>query len=300
MSSRTLSLMLALTAMFTIAGCQDKDLNGGPTVAQLQPPDPEPKKPPFNPCANPPSTADLEVVFNEFLFDNVSAHPDEDGAFSAWVELYNPSATETYNMGGIVISMADSLFTFNEDWTIPCTAGAIMGPGDYLLIYLDGDTADEDDFHASLLPDRAITLRFFLNQASDTVVLTPSDHVTDFSVGRVPDRASGPLELLATPTPGATNSGTFLPPEVAFVRGDANGNGVLDSEDPAAEAAFVTGAVALPSCVDRLDVDDNGLLNITDVTYLAAQIVQPMPLIPAPFPDAGLDPTTDALTCFAP
>ena len=300
---RRFPLFFCLLAAVFAAGCQDKDLNSGPTVSDLQPPPPPPPPPPLDPCPNVPTTAELEVVFNEYMFDNVSAHMDPNGNFTPWIELYNTSDTLTFNLGHVTIVKEEQFFApdLRQEWDIPCIAGAILGPGEHLVIYLDGDTANLDDFHAPITADINTTWRFFLNGGSDTIVTNAADNLPDTAIGRTPDGNSGPLVELETPTPGAANSGPAMPPppmEIPFVRGDADGNGVVDSADPAAEAAFITGAMDLPNCPDRLDVDDNGVLNISDVTFLAAQVAMPMPMIPPPFPMAGDDQTNDNLDCL--
>ncbi|MFN0057703.1 MAG: carboxypeptidase regulatory-like domain-containing protein [Planctomycetota bacterium] len=85
---------------------------------------------------------------------------------------------------------------------------------------------------------------------------------------------------------------------INFRRGDAN----LDSSVNLADAItilnrlFVVGTPPLP-CTDAGDVNDDGVLNIADpitlLSYLFAGGAPP----PPPFATAGVDPTSDALTC---
>ena len=52
-----------------------------------------------------------------------------------------------------------------------------------------------------------------------------------------------------------------------------------------------------PSCLDSLDVDDSGFLELRDaeliLAYLFGRGAPPLP----PFPDPDIDPTTDTLPC---
>src|SRR5262249_55673870 len=53
-----------------------------------------------------------------------------------------------------------------------------------------------------------------------------------------------------------------------------------------------------PYCFDALDADDDGNLNLTDaISVLGYLFLGGKYAIPAPFPDAGVDPTPDDLTC---
>lgn len=74
-----------------------------------------------------------------------------------------------------------------------------------------------------------------------------------------------------------------------FIRGDANGDGVVDANDNAMSGP----------CQDAGDWNDDGMWNIMDLALLAAYLSDPSPANqPAPpFPNCGPDPTPDALTC---
>ena len=92
--------------------------------------------------------------------------------------------------------------------------------------------------------------------------------------------------------------GPIVSPPPAFVRGDANADGSVNLAD----AVFVlsllfAGAQRVP-CQDAADSDDDGAISITDGVYLFNYLFRAgSPEPPAPFPEAGEDPTPDMLGC---
>ena len=85
---------------------------------------------------------------------------------------------------------------------------------------------------------------------------------------------------------------------LAFIRGDADGNLAVNLTDAiyTLNHLFLGGPV--PICDDAADVDDNGVMNISDPVHLLIHLFQSGEAPPSPYPDAGADPTADALTCF--
>ena len=87
---------------------------------------------------------------------------------------------------------------------------------------------------------------------------------------------------------------------VRFVRGDSNGDSMVDISDAVATLnyLFVGEGQTIP-CEDAGDVNDDGSLNITDPVYVLAYLFQgglpPM----EPFPEEGVDETGDRLRCSA-
>ncbi|MGE3166677.1 MAG: hypothetical protein AB7O52_17380 [Planctomycetota bacterium] len=81
-----------------------------------------------------------------------------------------------------------------------------------------------------------------------------------------------------------------------FIRGDCNGDGVIDVSDPVA----LLGLLFLgdePACRDGCDANDDGGLDIADVTLslnlVFGGVASPLP----PFPDCGADSNPDPLSC---
>lgn len=89
-----------------------------------------------------------------------------------------------------------------------------------------------------------------------------------------------------------------LAPDLGLVRGDANSSGSIE---PLADAIvalnYLFVSVSGVTCLEALDCNDDASVNLADpVMLLAWGFAMGSPL-PAPFPDCGVDPTDDPLTC---
>jgi len=94
------------------------------------------------------------------------------------------------------------------------------------------------------------------------------------------------------------NTGSQDPPGVLprkFIRGDVDGNGAIDINDPLSILAFMfqNGKV---SCMDSADVDDSGVIDINDATYLLNWMFLGGKAVPEP-KSLGVDSTQDNLGC---
>lgn len=81
-----------------------------------------------------------------------------------------------------------------------------------------------------------------------------------------------------------------------FVRGEANGDGVVDLSDAVTVLLYLFADLSV-SCVDALDANDSGALDLADTVYLLTYLFADGPAPPAPFPGSGEDPTADDLDC---
>ena len=81
-----------------------------------------------------------------------------------------------------------------------------------------------------------------------------------------------------------------------FIRGDVAADGTVNISD-AVKALLVLFSGETTDCEDALDADDNGSLQITDPIYVLDYLFRSGSPITAPYPDAGADPTEDALGC---
>lgn len=90
-------------------------------------------------------------------------------------------------------------------------------------------------------------------------------------------------------------------PEGSFIRGDANRDGTVDVADAVSGILWLFATFAESDCLDGLDVDDSGAIDISDPVHLLRYLflggAPPAP----PFPEPGLDPTPeDPYACAAP
>lgn len=81
-----------------------------------------------------------------------------------------------------------------------------------------------------------------------------------------------------------------------FVRGNTNNDLRIDLSDAVAILNFLfLGIPAAAPCRDALDCNDDGKIDLSDPIFELAFLFQGGAPIPAPYPDAGLDPTPDSL-----
>ncbi len=84
--------------------------------------------------------------------------------------------------------------------------------------------------------------------------------------------------------------------DCVFVRGDVTGTApggtpVVDLNDGVEILAFLFLGRSVPECVLAADVNDNGLVELSDYTYLVNALFNGGPQPPPPYPTAGMDPT---------
>jgi len=84
-----------------------------------------------------------------------------------------------------------------------------------------------------------------------------------------------------------------------FRRGDANGSGDVELGDAIVSLGHLFGGVHL-ACSKAADANDDGRLAITHVVALLDHLFLGNGPVPPPYPDCGLDPTADGLTCDDP
>jgi hypothetical protein len=81
-----------------------------------------------------------------------------------------------------------------------------------------------------------------------------------------------------------------------FIRGDANGDGRVNIQDPIEVLTVLFSTESAFGCADAADADDDGTINVLDALKVLAFLFQGDSLL-APGPRPGPDPTCDALTC---
>jgi hypothetical protein len=82
-----------------------------------------------------------------------------------------------------------------------------------------------------------------------------------------------------------------------FIRADADGSTMINLNDSLATLDYLFQNGAAPSCLDRMDANDDSVVDISDPLYTIFYLFEEGPLPPAPFPNAGVDPTPDAIPC---
>lgn len=84
-----------------------------------------------------------------------------------------------------------------------------------------------------------------------------------------------------------------------FVRGDCDASGGTNLADAISLLSHLFGGAPAPGCRDACDFDDSGALDVGDaigvLTYLFDDGAAPA----APFPECGIDPTSDGLSCLS-
>lgn len=81
-----------------------------------------------------------------------------------------------------------------------------------------------------------------------------------------------------------------------FVRGDANGDTVIDIADPISILSYLF-SEGDAMCLDALDANDDGQVDIADGVYDLSFLFSEGSAPPAPWPGLGEDPTADGLGC---
>jgi hypothetical protein len=146
-----------------------------------------------------------DPLINEFMASNSSTLADEDGAFSDWIELYNPDATAVSLAGWYLTDNA----TNKTKWQFPAVT---LPAGGYLVVFASGKNRRD--------PAARLHTNFSLDADGEYLALVRPDGVTVVSefAPRFPEQSanvsygypagatSGPATFLSRPTPGAPNA----------------------------------------------------------------------------------------------
>ena len=82
-----------------------------------------------------------------------------------------------------------------------------------------------------------------------------------------------------------------------FLRGDANTDGAMDIADPIYSLHYLFLEGPAPRCFSAADVNDDGVFDISDPVMGLFSLFSVGAPMPAPYPQAGLDPSEDLLDC---
>jgi hypothetical protein len=146
-----------------------------------------------------------EPVISEFMASNTATITDEDGAFSDWIEIYNPDPTAV-NLGGWYLT--DNAANLQK-WQFPAVT---LNPGAYLLIF--ASNKDRRD------PSGRLHTNFALSTGGEYLGLIHADGMTpafeyapefpaqtpDVSYGvPVTESNVAAASYFSAPTPGTSN-----------------------------------------------------------------------------------------------
>ena len=88
-----------------------------------------------------------------------------------------------------------------------------------------------------------------------------------------------------------------VPLPVRFLRGDADGSGKVELADALTVLSNLFLGTKPLGCADAADTNDDGQLSMSDAIHTLSFLFLGGVNMPAPFPECGVDPTSDALSC---
>ncbi len=184
------------------------------------------------------------LVINEFLASNNSGNTDEFGDFDDWLEIYNPGSSAV-DMGGMFLT--DDLDA-PQQYQIP--AGVSIPAGGYLIFWCD-TTPGQGPLHTNFNISRTGEDLGLFDKISNGNGLidgfTFTTQTSDITSGRFPN-GSGPIVVLSSRTPGATNGGPPpAAPQLPIVIGDT--------------WKYFKGTAAPPSGWNQVSFDDQSWLS---------------------------------------
>lgn len=151
------------------------------------------------------------VVVNEIMASNATILADEDGDYSDWIELYNPSDNPVDITGYGLSDNSGKPFK----WIFPAT---VINPKEFLVVFASGKNR-KDTYHTGFKIDKDGE-PILLTKANGVLAdyVTPSSIPTDISWGRQPDGTANWF-YFQYPTPGLPNDEhayTGMSPEPEF------------------------------------------------------------------------------------
>jgi hypothetical protein len=137
-----------------------------------------------------------------------------------------------------------------------------------------------------------------VNRGRSGDLLTQALYPRDYFAGVNPERVrAGQIDIGAdevdAPDLGAK-----------FIRGDANGDGVVNPSDINFIGNYLFSGGPAPACLDSADANDDELVNISDMSWLSTWLFLEsggtLQWIQPPYPECGVDPFGFELFCSTP
>jgi hypothetical protein len=159
---------------------------------------------------------------NEVEPENLTGLTNSAGQHAPWVELFNPS-TNTVALAGLYLT---DTYADLANWAFP--SGASIGPGQFLVIFVDGQTnlSTLSQLHTSFAlsgGSGALALsRLFAGQPQVLDYVNYTNLPPNWSYGSLPNGQSFVRVAFYSPTPGASNALSGTPP-ASFIAYDSDG-----------------------------------------------------------------------------
>ena len=144
-----------------------------------------------------------------------------------------------------------------------------------------------------------------LNIIANISPLAPSEGSAPFRL--INGAGEPPLENILTVNsqtvlPRLENRGTVFFESIelsaeAFVRGDTNGNQLVNISDAVVLLGYLFLGGEPVTCLDAADSNDSGTINVADAAYILNFLFRGGAMLPPPYPNPALDPTQDGLNC---
>ncbi|MBR2339037.1 MAG: CotH kinase family protein [Clostridia bacterium] len=168
--------------------------------------------------ANPDALPLNHLEISEVMVENLSAYPDEDGAYYSWAEITNHSS--------LPIDLSDLRLTDDPErpdrYTFP---NEVLPAGESVVVFLTGDSTETRPYHTSFsLKNGAESLYLFSGPRTMVSSLTVPESPADRSYGY----SNGEPVWFAVASPGALNTGICSPTLMGLE--DAMFTGVLINE----------------------------------------------------------------------
>lgn len=154
-----------------------------------------------------------------------------------------------------------------------------------------GPQPEPPDLPVALLGGRGGAAGMLIEDVSVEVgpITLPPDHTLVLTPDDWSRLGASDVEVRIVP-PGGVGT--------AFLRGDVNADSSVDISDGIAILGYLfLGSPARLACEKSADPDDNGTIQLTDAVYLLNYLFLGGAQPAVPFPDCGLDPTEDGLSC---